>query len=89
MTKQEEIREGIAIILESAGASKKWTLNILEFLRSQGVVIKVDRELPDKNANNTWYDDDLGEAGKIGWELGVEDMLKAGYVAIEPLIKEQ
>ncbi len=46
MTSREEIREGIAVILEAAGGSKEWTLNILEFLHSQGVVIKVDRELP-------------------------------------------
>ena len=94
MTKQEEIREGIAVYLYKCFSTWKessyydlselnrqgwlqYADDILSFLHSQGCVLKVDRELPDKNKNNTWYDDDLGEAGKIGYDLGVEDALKA------------
>ena len=42
-------------------------------------VIARDQSLPDKNTNNTWYDDDYGQAGKIGWDLCAYDMLKANF----------
>ena len=60
---------------------------ILEFLHSQGVVLKIDRELPDENSGkHTWYEDDLGEAGRIGYRLAINDVDEAGYVAVESLI---
>ena len=46
-TRQAKLRKGIATILESAGASKEWTLNILEYLQSQGVVIMDNRDPAD------------------------------------------
>lgn len=33
------------------------------------------RELPDKNKNHTWYQDDCGEAGKVGYDLALQDIL--------------
>jgi len=42
-------------------------------------IVARDQELPDKNANNTWCDDDYGEAGKIGWILGTNDMLEDNF----------
>ena len=97
MTKQDIIREGIAntqmgwapeassyAVLPTKEAYQ-YTDNIIEFLHSQGVVIKVDRELPDEFAIS-----DFG--GGLGMESiplfdknGIEE---AGYVAVEPLVKD-
>ena len=53
---------------------------IAEWKAGGKVVVKArDQELPDKNANNTWYDDDYGRAGKVGWDLCAYDMLKANF----------
>ena len=82
MTKQEEIRKGIAIILESAGANKEWTLNILEFLHSQGVVLKVERE-----PREPGYMEAPGWK-KVGWHSACKAMIRDGYSAWEPLIEE-
>ena len=102
MTKQEEIREGIAF--ESfwidcgagdridarvywdadAKAREEWRHRadlLIAHLNSQGVVIKADRELP--KLNETYKD--FGGNDSI-WEEAQQDMLKAGYVAVEPLI---
>ena len=107
MTKQEEIREGVALSL-SLGMLKKddaidedgelWTDDgyyfftdsarerfanrVLQYLHSQGVVIKVDRECPS-----------ISSAVRCATKLGVFhitqlDMLEAGYVVVEPLIAE-
>jgi len=63
---------------------------ILIYLHSQGVVIKVDRELPEHWGNKIdWRNKKLNEAGKAYskvYYVAQEDMLKAGYVAVEPLI---
>ncbi len=82
MTKQEEIREGILNWLlcstnlsqckASSGAD-----SILRKLHSQGVVIKVDRELP-KVCN---------KLNPIARADEQQDMLKAGYIAVEPLVE--
>jgi len=88
----EEIREGIA---ERIIANSLWKLkdlspenrehylgkadDVMSYLHSQGVVIKVDRELPDP-----WEMPlDSAEAG-YGWL--VEEMGKAGYAAVGPLV---
>ena len=51
MTKQQEIREGLEELMRSAVGSS-WagleTDNILNYLHSKSVVIKVDRGLPPK-----------------------------------------
>jgi len=84
MIKQEEVREGIEEILKDHFFPyTSATEEIIEYLHSQGVVIKVDRELPKR----TWYKDWGGESGEDSYKLALEDM--AGYVAVEPLIKEQ
>ncbi len=61
MTKQEEIREGISNLIDNnynarnpsypeliAFQPMKFLNELLPYLHSQGVVIKVDRELPDR-----------------------------------------
>ncbi len=55
---------------------------LLPYLHSQGVVIKVDRELLKKktieNHLSSW----------ANWYEGQQDMLKAGYVAVAPLVEK-
>jgi len=96
MNKQEEIREGIkANILVAI----KWAVSegmtdpyldlhvdkVLKLLHSQGVVIKVDRELPDYEDLHDCYDGKLTSPEQFKHDIQM-DMLKAGYVAVEPLI---
>ena len=91
MTKQEEIREGwlaeIKYIMKVGSDKTKiaeaecYTDEILRFQSDRGVVIKVDRELPER----TWYKDWGGESGEASYKLALEDM--AGYVAVKPLIE--
>lgn len=65
---------------------------IIKLAHSQGVVIRVDRELPDEVligvlkslCDRLDVDRDLAEIKAIGYVL---DMLKAGYVAVEPLME--
>lgn len=102
MTKQERVWAGIV------GELDMWlpldcpqretrlinmTNSVCEKLHDQGVVIKVDRELP-KNPyfrsdedprDRTPYSYDI--KGQNGYNKCQKDMLKAGYVAVEPLIK--
>ncbi len=103
MTKQEEIREGIAKLTEdrfrfpAEEAGLIWdknfnymlASNILSYLHSQGVVIKVDRELP------SLTDASRCSPGSYTWNKHIaefnyqQDMLRAGYGAFEPLIEEK
>ena len=82
MAKQEEIREGIEETLHASvsvlhdfsfhfirrESREELADRILKYLHSQGVVIKVDRAVPDDRFHR--------------------DLRMAGYVAVEPLIKE-
>lgn len=98
MTKQEEIREGIASRIwyraSLPSVNIKWEeltsfardcwLHLadeeMSILRSQGVVLRVDKELPQPDyAGENWY-------GSYG--VAQEHMLKAGYTATEPLIEK-
>ena len=46
MTKREEIKEGVIALLQLGSSPQSATNNILAYLHSQGVVIKVE-EIPD------------------------------------------
>ena len=102
MTKQEEIREGIAIKLwleldqilrvfpqrswkqmpeEIKERYRKAADTVMRYEHLEGVVIKVERELPKRE----WYNDWGGKSGKAGYDLALDDM--AGYGAVEPLIE--
>ena len=79
-------REGIEDILDKAdiGDFDRWVWSlvasdILRYLHSQGVVIKVDKELP---LSDYYFEDEA-------YETGQDDMLKAGYVAVEPIIGDK
>ena len=62
----------------------------LKYLHSQGVVIEVDRELPEPiYAGCLDIPENIKEIyiqGKIDYQ---QDMLKAGYVAVEPLVQSE
>ncbi len=106
----EDIREGIAAIIKTSRKDKfinvphlddQIACNIMAFLHEQGVVRKVDRELP-KNAYHPlgWFYDLYNTYGHMGTEEADKpetdayneaqmDMVVAGYVAVEPLVKEE
>ena len=100
MTKQEDIREVIDAHTDDrclypdkgcvwcskegycASGNDAYTC-LMKRLDELGVVIKVDRELPEMPSN---YD---SEDNNYLYSQAQEDMLKAGYVAVEPLIKKE
>lgn len=100
MTKQEEIREEIAERICDALEGDEWfslaegqkrfcrlyATNILSYLHSQGVVIKVERELPDLPISQDDYD--IVFYPEKVYREAQNIMLKADYAAVEPLIKE-
>lgn len=96
MSKQEDIEEGIykhikntltmcgqnPITVEALALDT--TQDIWEELHSQGVVVKIDKELPDRV-----YITDLDRDIELEISGHTQmDMIRAGYVAVEPLIKE-
>ena len=104
MNKQEEIREGIAkrvccLNPQECGTCKKcpdeWedvaeqVDEILSYLHSQGVVIKVNRELPE-----TLTIEVLDDTGFLGFRNSKRKFLRVklaetGCVAVEPIINEE
>ncbi len=90
--KEEEIQEGLAAKMASFEGRDYWRMTdidkeywltqaygSLEYLHSQGVVIKVVGELPYINRGRN--------KGQNEAQLDMRDMmLKAGYVAVEPLV---
>jgi len=83
MDTREVVRNYIGVVTRASGVHLD---AIMEELSKFGVVVKVDRELPEENSGkHTWYDDDYGQAGRIGYRLAIEDVEEAGYVAVEPL----
>lgn len=94
-TKQEEIYWQIATLLVPVAQGKmdgfKASEKILSYLHSQGVVIKVDRELPEIKPfiRNEWTAHDTqDECYQNGQAYMLMRLKEAGYVAVEPLIKE-
>jgi len=100
MTKQQEIRErAIKSLMAYKGYDRAPTEYIIDHvladLHSQGVVIWVDRELPEILAKCCCETHpELAEMGEVGdgkyhaCEDYQERMLEAGYVAVEPLVGE-
>lgn len=88
MTKQEEIKEYIKsvlvqmnseVMLESGRSYDYYLGKILGYLHSQDVVIKLGNRLPEISYNSAYPENE---------EIYQQAMLKAGYRAVEPLIKE-
>ena len=97
-TKQEEIKE---LVLKYIGEAMLGNHNeddieslansLLLDVSNEGVVIKVDRELP--KGESIEYAHPTAEAGyKYGWEKGITSykriMREAGYIAVDPIIEE-
>ncbi len=85
----EQIREGIAVIISDNEQVDgvdvgRAVSGIMAYLHSQGVVMKVDRELPED-----WIKGLRGKLNLTDWDY--EDLmlylLRSGYVATEPLIE--
>lgn len=91
MTKREKIREGIARRLPTPAPD--WVLAdiLIEYLHSQGVVIKVESELPKQDIYvSPAFGATVEQESKMGgYDEAQQNMLKAGYVAVEPLIGDR
>ena len=89
MDKREEIREGMRLIWNDYKfgdhinkPDSVWVVDeILTYLDSMGVVIKVDRVLPKYHGSARVF---LHEA----YPIVQKELIKTGYVATESLIKE-
>jgi len=92
VTAREEIREGMIARLDQVLISccihdhRKQAEYIIDtkfipYLHSQGVVIKTQGKLPPNIA-------EVGSEFYEGFKMAIKVMLEAGYVAVEPLIKE-
>lgn len=84
MNKQEEIRKGMFLWMGAYGIKDvdmvKAGIELFRFFNSQGVVIKVEGELPGiMTSKNT--------IKSAAWYKG--DIIKAGYTLTEPLIGEE
>ena len=112
MPTREDIREGIADIFDTPFTdgenntiktvhdfSLLLSGKVTSYLLSQGVVLKVERELPANPwvvTEETKVQAKRGELGSVlcvgnhnrAWEAQ-QDMLKAGYVATVPLIEKE
>ena len=91
MATREEIRKGIQDILIEASKTKLrieavTTDLIIVYLHSQGVVIKVDRELPPLSDYDKRRTTDESVDFQDGFIVAKAVMLKVGYEAVEPLI---
>ena len=98
MTKQEEIRAELEkikdAIVDEAIDERRWfgvrnrdyVQEILTCLHSQGVVIKVERELPKLSDYDTRQTTDSSVDFQNGFLVAKGAFIKAGYVAVEPLI---
>lgn len=105
MTSREEIREGVDGVIKcwnDTTVSSEWrplyggaslSQDIMLYLHSQGVVIKVDRELPENTTREVVPGDIkksmlLRRVGDGYYDKAQQDMLKAGYVAVKPLVEQ-
>jgi len=99
MTRQEEVEAGIFRHVTWGITNNKiaeTAHKILHYLHSEGMVIKVEKELP-KNPINITTDLGLTEEeanirqlqNNCFVEVIQDQMLQAGWVAVEPLIKEE
>lgn len=85
--KQEEIRRGVFEIVKEEGNYETYdeTVNqLLTYLHSQGVMIRVDGELPNITCINT---EDYVKGFMSGIKMLEVEVVKAGCGFFEPLIK--
>jgi len=96
MTKQEEIRKLVDSCVRAVTNNRSLQTeclfeaavdNILQGLDERGVVIKVERKLPTFPPDSELHP--YGQAYVKGGRAYVQTLVDAGYVAVEPLIKEE
>ena len=93
MSRQSDIKDGLKRIL----GDERLVAKTLSFLEKEKVVIKVERELPLIRPSIVSQDPHINAMGRsqqsawqtTGQRAMLQDMFKAGYVAVEPLIKEE
>lgn len=88
MNKQGELIGGIRDIIRKYHNQVQFAdevPEILTYLHSQGVVLRVDKELPEMPKWAVLKGMPISGANGITF-VAQQDMLKAGYVAVEPLI---
>ena len=89
MTKQEEIREGTQVWVDNRlGVPNTFNMQFLwdylKWLDSQDVAIKVDREdalILVNVEDRDWHNENF-------LPIRISHLVEAGFVAVEPLIKE-
>jgi len=98
MTKQEKIRQGLLTEvkyitkagdnLNKIAEAECITDQMLNYLHSEGMVIKVDRELPELKS----LPSEASAEEKAAYLLGAINALRhiedAGFVAVEPIIEQ-
>ena len=99
MSKQEEIREGAIVSLMKykgfdRGPCEYIVDHLAKYYDSQGVVIKVERELPENPIpipnlkGSVGLPQQLAAVSFQTYRESQQDMLEAGYTAVEPLLEE-
>ncbi len=85
-TKQKKIRTGIEEIISLTIRRDEITDKLISYLHSQGVVIKVERELPEKCV---LYLEDGKRIKQYIPGIPDNEQPQDIYVAVEPLIEEK
>lgn len=82
------MEEGYCFLTEKY--RKELTMRVLNWQNAKGVATKVDKELPDIEDYCQLIQDFSDYSGRMsGYRTSQQDMLEAGYVATEPLVKKQ
>ena len=100
MSKREEIKKFISLYLRQRFTSDEMPDDecdteaefIFQYLNSQDVVLKEDRELPEPRDIEPYTDEDEAVAYGhyvAGWRNGLQKAKSAGYGAFVSLIKEE
>ena len=99
-TKQQEIREGLARIRPSfpwdeldeddKEFHREWADEVLKYLASQGVVLKVEKDYPgcpyETSPEKSLEENDMESSKELGYLVGQDYLVRAGWSATEPLI---
>ncbi|KKN29273.1 hypothetical protein LCGC14_0845790 [marine sediment metagenome] len=89
-TTKEEIRESVVEIMASCLSDndvRPRVDELLQYLHSQGVVIKVDKKLPENRwPSSNYVSHPHFEPSHDAVSEAQQDMLKAGFTKTEPLI---
>lgn len=101
MTRQQKVREGVRVLMDGCYEARnpdypelaafqpmKFLNELIPYLHSQGLVVRVDKELPD----NPFFGGKPSEEKTAQWygaNAYIELIKEAGCGFFEPLIKEE